>query len=1602
MGTRSELRTGLRLLIMALVFLAMSCESDGDGDGCGSTDGLIVGCSDGCGKGIKPVGGDGCMGDCLLGSADGGGCMGDCLDLDSCMGDSCGDCGDCGDVGPYRYDGEVQTDAIQVQVTNSLFNFVNQNIYEILEAVAGDALPIEDGKAKVCIPKDTNIEVTKLCTRVDSSGPCAGTGCALNVDIGNIAITPEAPNGLKIRVSGVKASGDISASYSQCDTIKVSTGGSGISLTVGMKFRKNSEYPTGSEDKVELYLGGSNDFAIDGIGNLSLGTRCRNCSTINKGLCAAGGWTFGVAASIATSIVGGMIDDQIGAISCRACDTNADCGKGATCGGGGVCNYPNKPFGQLCQGVQLGADAQVDATGLLSSIDPSASASLGLGAWLGNVYANPTQGIGFGARLGAAPTPANLCVPARPFPLNKATGCRDGKTCPRLSVLEGGTVDGTPYHVGIGIAMGGLNQILWAAYSSGALCLSVGGDSDAIDGLDMLNTDLIGVFVGSLPSLTNGVAKPLMIQLRPQEEPRVDFKKDRGQGAELDVLIPQLALDFYTVVDQRYARVFTLIADIKLPLGVKAENNQLEIAIGDLADLLDPETITVANVDMISKREVESLVGNLPTVIEAAAGGLLGDDLIPPIELPEMMGIRLDLIGAGLTMIEESNQPAALGIFAALAFEDGSGGWIESNLEPEIASLNIDIKDPRDLRADLAARRVAGQSFTYRDLMPHITADMKVVGAGLADDEIEYAYSINDGPWSFWKQGPTIHVNNPILAAESKYRVRITARRAGDPTTGSKSHAVFEFVNDYTAPKGTLRADGANVLIDAEDNVYDFDELTMRTRLNSGAWSERTAIAPIDISQALAEHERVVVDVSLEDPSGNARVIRRTFGEKKPATAQATLGAGADGCSSGEGKGGLLAVFAFMGLLLMRRKTEGATRAASPAYMALAVLTLLLLGVSSTGCKNKDSGGAEPVGGCDPACDANSQCIDDVCVPLGCSGDSDCVGDGQCINSQCVYQATCRDADDCEYGHICKSGVCKPSECTVSDDCTSLSCTDGLLPFCDFDDYASVEAGECICSDGVPLRNYGSWLNTHVLSDNSVIAFAYNESYGDLMLGTLVGDGTFDWEFIDGVPDGPVVAPSSGHRNGVRAPGPDAGRYVSAVVEKTDAGDVLHAAYQNVAADGGATSLRYLRGVKGSAGWSWTRIDVDSLDSAGMFPTLALMPAVTGQPVLTQPEEEGDNGASGGIAIVYMSGDIAIDPGDGSGVQYFAHLSSAYAATRTPETADDFSILEGFDLVENTNACGGLCTSQSICLNDQNICVPTARRCDPGCENGQACVTFEGVNQCMNAGGGRAGMSVVPFGIGLFASSVVDKDGVLHVAYYDQTHGNLIYASLQVNGQALEIKQSPIIVDGESGGQSTGDLGRWANVHVLDDGRVVIFYEDAGKSQLRAAILQGTNASITVLDEGIYKNGANDWVSTNRVGSNPVAKPLPNQGFEVFYHDATDLVVRRVVWDDLSATPTEHPQAVFGTEESYGRDPGAEGADLAADEQVKDLVNGGYGFFVQVSDIPGKRVISSKRVYHAGSGNVATDVQSGALPRQNSGGTGPEPDPNAPGPDIDF
>lgn len=1573
MNERVARLSSFRWLLMCLILLAMSCEADGDGDGCmGDMDGLITGCSDGCGTDVWMHKGDGCLSDCIFGDADGcnltgeGGC-GDCGD--------CGDCGGCSSSDPYDYDGDVVEGAVQIHVTDSFFEFLEGNLLDLVAELVGDEMEITpDGEIRMCFPPGDDLCSTprfNTCNNPGEDGCCMPAadggpdvvGCPLNIKLGDVSVSTEGDRDVKVRVEIDDIKGKLfnNKEVGNC-WIDISRTSGDFWVELRSQFNVNPV-----DGNTEMYIGGGNDIGISMKG-LSVKT--------------SGSLVCGLAqGQINESLVRGII----GGVPCRGCNSNADCGGGGTCSKG-MCRDNS---GRKCQGVQLGVQMGLDAGGLLQMLDPSAEAALGIFGFLGSYVKTNVDGLQLGMRLGANAAEPSLCVPRRPSPaIPNKESCRDGATCPMLSDLNTintiknpATDEDEEFHLGIGVSMSSLNQILWSAYDSGALCLSISGETD-MEGMEMLGTELVSLFVKSLSTLTYGKDQPLLIQLRPQQAPIVDFKEDVGQGAEMDVYIPEMALDFYTIVDERYMRVFTLQVDLELPLGVHIAENMVEIALGDLEEVIVPGSVVVQNVEMVSPTQVQSLANNLPSII-ALVVQMLGDDLIPPFEIPEIEGLVLDIVGPGTTMLLEDDEPAAIGIFAKLGFGEFDiefPGGLRPTLEPVITQKSIDIPDPVELRADIAARRAANESFGYRDLMPDVRVTMDTVGA--AQDEVEYAYRINNGPWSFWKRGPELIIDNPVLATEGKFNVRITARYRGDSTSGATQEASFDFINDYSAPHVKLIPANGNVIVDATDNVYNVDELTMQVRFNGGAWSKAAPLAPIDVAKQLADGP-AVVDVIVNDPSGNSRMVRRTFGEKTASSAAAVVtGEGPESCASSQGKGGLVAMLAFMFMLVLRRRRgeNPAAIAATPLKVTLLVFAFFALAMTQVGCANNDKGSGTltpPTGDeCEPGCKTNEICEEGVCIALGCTSNGDCPGASECIDGSCSRlpeDLTCGDNDDCEYGEICKDGQCTDSECTTAADCTNLNCEDGELPFCDYDDYQYVEAGECVCAaNSLAVRDHGTWLQMFQTDAEDVIAAVYNIHYGDVMVGQLQEDDTFAWTFVDGIPEGPVEFPPAGLRNGVTAKGDDAGKYLTAAYESVDGSDVLHLAYQYEARSAADTRLRYARGERSGDTWSWTFIDLDDDFVPGFFPSIALVPD-------TQDNE-------GGIAITYMTADVVMDAGNNTPAEYYSELSVAWSNTRTPESADDFTLTEGVDQVANPVACGGRCPGKTVCHKDSNACVSTATGCN-SCNEGQG-------EQCVQVGDNATCAVVtqsadpafkpIPHGVGLFSSAIARDNGRVQVSYYDQRHGILKLLELERVDGALVPVDSALIIDGEQNGQSTGDVGRWSQIHA-DGNDVVIFYEDAGRAELRAARVSGNQVKITVLDDGRYYDKDNNRASTNRVGTSIDVIPRDGGGFDIYYLDATYAVVRHLVWTNLNNAPTAFPYAVFGSRSGLTR----EILDFASAAQRPEEIavasdDGGYGLYTQVLALEDTKLFASKHVGTSSAGSM--DVRAARLSDEGLGG----------------
>jgi hypothetical protein len=125
----------------------------------------------------------------------------------------------------------------------------------------------------------------------------------------------------------------------------------------------------------------------------------------------------------------------------------------------------------------------------------------------------------------------------------------------------------------------------------------------------------------------------------------------------------------------------------------------------------------------------------------------------------------------------------------------------------------------------------------------------------------------------------------------------------------------------------------------------------------------------------------------------------------------------------------------------------------------------------------------------------------------------------------------------------CSCGTKAQAEsCEVVSDCSADACDPGQLPFC-IDNM-------CLCSADIPPGRVGPYSDVAVGPDGVIWVSAYAQSHGDLVVAQTTGGRIPDeaWEWVDGVPDGPVIVPDSKIRRGIDADGPDVGMYTSIAV----------------------------------------------------------------------------------------------------------------------------------------------------------------------------------------------------------------------------------------------------------------------------------------------------------------------------------------------------------------------------------------------------------------------------------------------------------------------
>lgn len=213
----------------------------------------------------------------------------------------------------------------------------------------------------------------------------------------------------------------------------------------------------------------------------------------------------------------------------------------------------------------------------------------------------------------------------------------------------------------------------------------------------------------------------------------------------------------------------------------------------------------------------------------------------------------------------------------------------------------------------------------------------------------------------------------------------------------------------------------------------------------------------------------------------------------------------------------------------------------------------------------------------------------------------------------------------------CNCGGTAGRACELVEDCSGF-CDEREVPFC-------VE-GACVCADDIEPGKIGPYSDIAVAADGTPWVSAYAQLHGDLVV-TKAAPGRIDpraWEWVDGVPDGPVDVENGKVRGGIGSPGTDVGMYTSIAV--TRAGEPVVSYFDRETA-----SLRFAQ----RSGGTWKKHVVD----AGT---------------------KNLNGATGALVGMYTSLTLRVDDGR-PGIAYLAHVKDAmgtraevrYASAQVPQ-----------------------------------------------------------------------------------------------------------------------------------------------------------------------------------------------------------------------------------------------------------------------------------------------------------------------------------------------
>jgi hypothetical protein len=657
-----------------------------------------------------------------------------------------GGCGGCGmEPIPGGFPPAKRTpNAGQLRVTESGLAAVSNNPAALLSGIGGGMGGVLDFN----VPASCGGSTPVCCPGGQPKNPCGPIKIDLNKQPGDeprLVLAPVQGNSrLNVTVRArVKTATDIPVKVSflgDCN-LKIDTAGGSVKdirIDAPINFQQDA---TAGTTKVV-------------VGDVSLSQLTTDDVALSGGFwCVVADFGLGLFLGILTDQITGAIKDAIQDQTCKACESGnvAECGPFATACTSNTCMKGNECL------QELGLSGRMRGSLLFGSLSPGTTGAMDLYEVAGGYATTNNNGIALGLLGGMQPAgdARDKCGPAATEP--------GAVTIPISTYFQGNNRPDTnaAFDVGIGLHKSQLDQLAYAGYDGGLFCLTIGASTVA-----QLSTDTISLLSRSLGKLVESNS-PMAIGLRPQSAPTIvlgkNTFKDDGQGNQvldqplLDISFQALEIDFFAMIDEQYIRVFTVVSDVQLPIGLQPTTmGELTPVIGDTKEAFT--NITVKNNEAITESPTE-LANLFPTLLELALPQLSGG--LGAIGLPELGGLKLEV--TAVTAVDNDN---FLAIFANLV------PAAMTRVAPvDTTAEVVAIDEPAD-----AVMRDIEQWSTHRP--PAVTIEL----GGSAHD-LEWSYRLNDGSWSAWSASPRQTISRNVFWLPGVHKLEVRSRRIGRPET---------------------------------------------------------------------------------------------------------------------------------------------------------------------------------------------------------------------------------------------------------------------------------------------------------------------------------------------------------------------------------------------------------------------------------------------------------------------------------------------------------------------------------------------------------------------------------------------------------------------------------------------------------------------------------------------------------------------------------------------------------------------------------------------------------------------------------------------------